>query len=889
MIWMRRFFLLLMTAPMALAAAPVVARTASDLNALASLSYQAAQTQVVSARLNDTKLLAMRAQVDASQSALAAARQRLDAARAAARQDKAAVASLTQRLDAALAELAAAKSGFVQELARRDSDYARDIAVLQMAGEQLLATAEGQQALALYNAGGPDAFAAADTVLAQVETARAVARAEAALMQQVEDRRVRARLALDARGRGLTTTAVAIARWEAVTELDRAVTRDWTNLSDLYLASGFLTKAIAAADRSLAAAKSDADRIIACDRLASARAAANDSAGALKALKIGEALARARLTAEPESPDAIRGVSFSLRELGGAAADQGDLLAANRLLRESLALDERRLLQAPSIEVRRDISVTLHSLALADLSAGRLAEALAQQQDVVLRDRAILAEDPQSRLSQRNLAVSLGNLAHIEGEFGRFTAALALTQEADAIYVALLTADPTSAEALEDRADSAGMLAWLLDLTGDETAAEKAQAEERALIARRAAIEPESAMAQRWASALLQWDASAAFNARRYADAAEGFAKSEAIRRRLLAADPVPRNQTWLASTIQKRGVALELAELFSEAEVLYRESLALLQAAETNDRSIDLQFSLAGTWDNLADVAAKQQDFVQAAQHARQAIAKRRAIIAVNGERRGKTGMAESMNRLATALQRVDKVAEALAIRREAIAIRRTILATSQAPERDRASLREALVTAALTASFAGDDAAMTAYYEEGLDMLRAQWRTDPASILEQYIFTLANYAGKKAVPAAKRLALLEERVAAFAPVKSRPGYDVWLADTLLALAAARSEARDKSRALADYDAVLALVPADHPTPASQRQWRWQIATKAAKGKAKLLGTAAAWRAAQATAQQWRASGALNAEDAAIVHMIETEAAKADPSAAPLPKAPTS
>ena len=199
----------------AVAAAPLPpagARTAIELDALATLRYKSAQTETVAARVADAQLTAMRAKIDSGDRRLAATRGQLATLRAGARADKAKIATLQQQADALIAELAALKNGFTDELAARDAQYARDIAVLQTAGEQLLATPEGLRALELYNQGGPGAFEAADAVLgAGREGARPGARGsrqEAARRRPPQPRDARARRARqgpdDHRGRDRT-------------------------------------------------------------------------------------------------------------------------------------------------------------------------------------------------------------------------------------------------------------------------------------------------------------------------------------------------------------------------------------------------------------------------------------------------------------------------------------------------------------------------------------------------------------------------------------------------------------------------------------------------------------------------------------------------------------
>ncbi|MFL0669948.1 MAG: hypothetical protein ACJLS3_00535 [Erythrobacter sp.] len=450
---MRDFAIWSAVAVAVVASTPVAAapRSVEELNALASLRYQAAQTEVVAGRLSDTKIIALRNQVAQSEAALGTAQAKLKAAQAAARQDKAAIAELGKTIDGLLGTLAAEKTAFTDELARRDAQYASDLAALQLAGEQLLATPEGLRALELYNAGGPGAFEAADRVLGEIEVARAKAREEAALVQQAEDRRARARLALDARGRGLTSTAVVIERWEAVVAAGRPVVRDWTNLVDLYIAAGQVARARETSAKGLALAKTDDDRALALSRVADALAEGDDDSGAMEARREVLALDRKAAEAEPGSTERLRFVSVALRSVGSLQLSAGDLDGARASAEEALRIDEQRLALAPTLEVRREISVDISAMADIDSAAGNHAAAIARRKDVLARDRDILAADPQLLLSQRNLAMSLLSLAWEEIAFGRYQDAKALLPEAAAIIDALIAKDPASTTYLDDK------------------------------------------------------------------------------------------------------------------------------------------------------------------------------------------------------------------------------------------------------------------------------------------------------------------------------------------------------------------------------------------------------------------------------------------------------
>jgi hypothetical protein len=178
--------------------------------ALTTFAYQAAATRAAERRVTDRRLLGMNAQIANRDAEISALR------RSAAR-NQGATARRIAELDLVIAQ---EKFAFMDELARRDAEYDRDRSILLLAGEQLLATPEGANALRLYNEGGPGAYQAADRVLAQVEEQRRRARETQSRTELAQDRRVRAALAADAYNKGLTSISTVIARYDDVLAIE---------------------------------------------------------------------------------------------------------------------------------------------------------------------------------------------------------------------------------------------------------------------------------------------------------------------------------------------------------------------------------------------------------------------------------------------------------------------------------------------------------------------------------------------------------------------------------------------------------------------------------------------------------------------------------------------
>lgn len=832
--------------------AAAAARSAEELNALASLRYQAAQTEAVAGRLGDAKIVALRKQVYQSEAALRATREKLKAAQATARQDKAAIAEIGRKIDSLLNTLAADKTAFTDELAKRDADYARDLTALQLAGEQLLATPEGLRALKLYNAGGPGAFEAADTVLGRVEAARAQAREEASLVQKAEDRRARARLALDARGRGLTSTAIVIERWEAVVDVGRPIVRDWTNLVDLYLEAGQLTRARDAAAKGVSLARNDEERAVALWRAASTLNDAGDLIGALETRREVLALDRKAAANEPGSPERLRQVSLALRDIGYLQSATGDIAGARASTEEAWRIDEQRLVLAPTLEVRREISIDIGALADIDSARSDHPAALARRIDVLARAREILAVDPELLMSQRNLAISLLDLAWAEMEYGRYADAQTLLPEAMAIADTLIAKDPASSTYLDDKIAVLAAYATTLKAALKYQAARECYTETLSLARRIVEIDPASATAQ-WRLSQALVDAS--FNFPLETDFEANLALLEealATVRPLLAANPSPRSQQDAADILTEVALRNELVQRYEVALSAYREALALLLLAEKSSQALSVQNSLAGVYGSLGNLAVKMGDKSAALKHTEAAVAIRRKIVAINPERGGQVGLSDTLSRLGTAYQANGQFEKALAARREEIAIWRGLLEGSQSPDADKGALAKALLTAAYTASLANDVPFAQAAYREGLNLLRETDAKDPDSNRGQLLYSLSNYAKAPGTPPDIKFSLLEERVGLLRGLNRQSE----LATAIFDLALARRDAGNASGALRDYAEgrkILGALIAAEPDRSRDRRTLAQAALEVSR----MTCTENDWRQALAAIAAWRAADA--------------------------------
>ncbi|WP_299422542.1 hypothetical protein [Sphingomonas bacterium] len=535
---------------------PAGARTAVELDALATLRYRSAQTETVAARIADAQLLAMRARIDGGDKQLARTRGQLAALRANARSDKARIATLEKQAGALVADLTALKNGFTEELARRDAQYARDIAILQTAGEQLLATPDGVRALALYNAGGAGAFEAADAVLAAVEAARDKAREAAARQQLAADRRSRAQLALDARDKGLTTTKVAIERWVAVVEADPSTHWDWMELAALYLDAGQFDRAQEAAGKAQATATNDRDRSVALLRIGEAALARGDVQTAATSYDEAMRLDRVRLAQNPGDGLAQRDLTDTLARSGKLKLARGDLTGASgdfeQMLKIRRGLAERNP-DNPSIQ--RDLGVALDTLGDLRIQQRNIDGATALFDESLALARLLASKAPQSLEAQRDLSISLSKIAQIRIARNDIPGAIALMEEALAINRRLAATDAT-ATAKHDAAYTLNALGLLRLAIKDLDGAAKAVTEMLDIARRQAAANPANPEAQRDLSVALERAGDVELARGDGAAAAKLLEEGVALRRAQLKTAPV--------SAPLQRQIALLLIKLAS-------------------------------------------------------------------------------------------------------------------------------------------------------------------------------------------------------------------------------------------------------------------------------------------------------------------------------------
>lgn len=246
-------------------------------NAKAAFVYLSQTTKDAALKPLDAALIEQRKRADQLGAKLAETRNQLALARKDASASKSRLAELERLAQQAAVEAAEAQEKFTQELAAKDADYARELAVLRTAADEILSTPEGLKYLEANNAGD---LAAADAIEEKLIAARQKMRD----IQAAADRRAFAVVALDNRNKGLRTTAAVITRYEEVTRLDPGNYTDWITLAGLYADVSLPAQAMNAAQRAQETARSPAQRVSALIQIAGSLMNHGDNETALRLL-----------------------------------------------------------------------------------------------------------------------------------------------------------------------------------------------------------------------------------------------------------------------------------------------------------------------------------------------------------------------------------------------------------------------------------------------------------------------------------------------------------------------------------------------------------------------------------------------------------------------------
>jgi tetratricopeptide (TPR) repeat protein len=318
-----------------------------------TFAMNASETRAAERRQANSELIRLRAIIDERQAQIDDLKRSLSVAGGTNR-------ALRNQLEALLRQSADEKERYTAELARRDSEYARERAMLLSAGETWSSTPEGLEILRAFNAGdrARSLALARDLTQRRVELER-----QRSAIQIAAELRAEAVLNAQARGFGDVGIDTVIERWEAVVATGQAQHWDWVELARLYRENNRLDRAMRAAEQALATAQNQRDEAVGLNELGDMLAAMNRTEEALASYRRSLAIAESLAAIPGASAQAQRDVSVSLNKVG-------DLLAAMNRTEEALASYRRSLamretlaaIPGASAQAQRDVSVSLDNV-----------------------------------------------------------------------------------------------------------------------------------------------------------------------------------------------------------------------------------------------------------------------------------------------------------------------------------------------------------------------------------------------------------------------------------------------------------------------------------------------------------------------------------------------
>jgi len=387
------------------------------------------------------------------------------------------------------ADLVAAKEALISRIAEEDAGYKAEIDVFRGAVTDIASTPEGAAALARYNAGDE---VGALAVLDKLRAAHDAARQERSRIESaVEGRRIAA-LAYDAWQRGQLQIGLVIERYKEVTTLDPDVEGAWLDLSNLFLATGDLHDAAAAAASATTAAKSDEGRARGLYYQGQILWRSGDRARALQTYAAQVALWRSLSAKQPADQGVQLQLARVLSQKGRGFQEMGqtanatlddveairvaaragllppgrgpqwtgtltvvfDTYAKSRELvgdfdlawavhETALALGCAGYDRNPNPGARAGIGTALNILAQTDMMRGDLKAAAREYQASMDANAPLAASDPQSQPATRAIAYDIYNLGVIELTLGDFSSAKRDLERALSSFQRFVATDPS--------------------------------------------------------------------------------------------------------------------------------------------------------------------------------------------------------------------------------------------------------------------------------------------------------------------------------------------------------------------------------------------------------------------------------------------------------------
>lgn len=303
-----------------------------EANAILIASKQAEQALLLNA---DAEALACKSELDRTMRALA---------------DSSIDAAQRRRLER---ERADREHALVEQLSRRDAEFARLAASIRSSVAPIAADPRRAPYLALYRDGKLDAaLAGLDELAAIDDRARRAGYDRRATIEQAGELRQIADLAILSVDTGDMPIDKVIRRYTALVTLD-ATSDDWQRIARLELRRMRLDAALDAARKALTLAADADSRLLALSVLRDIHAARGRRSEELAVLEQRVSLTSERAAAAPRNAAARRAAFAALLDLARFSGEESDLDGAGAMISKALAAAGEALVDAPADDLQR--------------------------------------------------------------------------------------------------------------------------------------------------------------------------------------------------------------------------------------------------------------------------------------------------------------------------------------------------------------------------------------------------------------------------------------------------------------------------------------------------------------------------------------------------------
>jgi tetratricopeptide (TPR) repeat protein len=320
----------------------------------------------------------------------------------------------------------------------------------------------------------------------------------------------------------------------------------------------------------------------------------------------------------PDDPTLQRSRSVMLSEFGETYQTLGELDAALRAYRDSLAINERLGMADPgNTSQQSDLSVCYDKVGDVLKLQGKLADALQAYHDSLAIRVRLVAANPRNPLWQRDLSVSYHKVGDVLMEQGQLADALQAYRHSVAIAELLAAHDSNNAQWQADLAIAYNKIGDVLVVQGKLEDALKSYRNSLAITERLAAADPSNTQRQRSLSVAYERVGDVLKMQGQIEEALKTYRDSLGIMARLAATDP--SNTEWqrdLSISYNKIGDIVAAQGRFAEALKAYRGSLAIRERLAAADPSnTEWQRDLSVSFDKVGNMLINQRQFAQALQ----------------------------------------------------------------------------------------------------------------------------------------------------------------------------------------------------------------------------------------------------------------------------------